>query len=173
METSKLLTDLREEDQPAVRLEQLGWLAGAATGAALAVIIFATGFPFHFSVQLTATKRAGFFLLWLTPVAKSWIGWGLNVLLFIPFGCGLAWWGWTRAWSTPRRGMVAGCSAFFLSCGVEYMQLFLPLRSSSWDDVAMNTLGGLVGWFLFEWAGVWALRLVGDVIGELTSMFES
>lgn len=139
----------------------------------LVVIVFATGFPFRFSAQLTESRRVGFFLLWLTPVAKNWVGWGLNLLFFMPFGCALAWWGWTRAWSKRRRGMIVGFSAFFLSCAVEYMQLFLPPRSSSWDDVAMNTLGGLVGWLLFEWAGLWVLRLVGDVIGELTAMFES
>lgn len=162
-----------EDDRSGVQLERLGWLAGASTIAMVVVIVLATGFPFHFSAELTQSRRVGFFLFWLTPVAKNWIGWGLNVAFFMPFGSCLAWWAWTRGWSLLRSGLVVGLSACLLSCAVEYMQLYLPIRSSSWDDVAMNTLGAVVGWLVFEWLGLWVLRMVSEVIEELASMFES
>lgn len=139
----------------------------------VAAVVVATGFPFHFAPRLTAFRRQGFFLFWLKPVAKHWLGWLLNVLFFMPFGCSLGWWAWTRQWTARRRGIVVFFSSFVLSCSVEYMQLYLPMRNSSWDDVVMNTLGGVVGWLVFEWLGLWLLRLLGEAIGEIASMFES
>lgn len=155
-----------------VRLEEAGWLAGTLTLIALAIIFCATLYPFNFSAQMTETRRMGFFLFWLTPVAKSWVGWGLNVLFFMPFGCVLAWWLWTRNWSPRARGIAAFLTGCLLSYSVEFLQLYVPSRDSSWDDVLMNTLGSLVGWLVFEWLGLPVLRLVGDVLGEFTAMLE-
>lgn len=159
-----------DESPSRVRLDDASWIAGAVTVAALGVILYATLLPFNFSVQLTETHRMGFFLFWLTPVAKGWIGWVLNALLFMPLGCALAWWALTKNWRLRARGIAAFLTGCLLSYSMEFLQLYLPSRNSSWDDVAMNTLGCLVGWLVFEWLGLPVLRLVGDALGEFTAM---
>ena len=144
-------------------------LAGWLTLAAVIVIFLVALFPFNFSLYATAYRRGGFFLDWLTPVAKSWTGWFLNVLFFLPFGVGWAW--WTRA--TNRRSLqtwvVAGIAGLFLSMAVEYLQLFVPTRDSSWDDVVMNTLGTLLGWLVFRYVGSLCLRFVDNALDDLSS----
>jgi glycopeptide antibiotics resistance protein len=172
LETTGLLTNSGDEARSGIQLDRSGRLAGWLTLVMLAAVLFATLFPFDFSLQLTATKRLGPFLFWLTPVAKEWPGWALNVLFFMPFGCGLAWWMRTRDWSVLRRGFTAVLAGCVLSTAVEYLQLYVPGRSGSWDDVVMNTLGSLAGWLVFEWLGLRVLRLVGEALGELTSTFE-
>lgn len=147
-------------------------LAGWVTLAAVTAILLVALFPFNFSVQATAYRREVFFLAWLTPVAKSWKGWFLNVLFFFPFGFGWAW--WTRATNRRRlQGwMVAGAAGMLLSAAVEYLQLFVPVRDSSWDDVFMNALGTVIGWMVFRYVGKASLRYVDQALDELSSALE-
>lgn len=166
------LVEQSGESPSHVQLDGAGRLAAAFTLAALAVILFGTLYPFNFSAQLTETRRMGFFLFWFTPVAKGWVGWTLNVLFFMPFGSTLAWWTWTRRWSPRARGTAAFLAGCLLSYSVEFLQLYVPGRDSSWDDVVMNTLGSVVGWLVFEWLGLPVLRLVGEALGEFTAMLE-
>lgn len=140
--------------------------------AVVLAIFIATLFPFDFSAQLTASERVGSILFWLTPVAKHWVGWVLNVLFFMPFGWALAWWARTAGRRPLWRAIAAGLAGCVLSVLVEYLQLYVPQRNGSWDDVVMNTLGSLAGWLVFEWLGVWTLRLVGEVLGEFTTMLD-
>lgn len=147
-------------------------LAGWLTLAAVLAIFLVAFFPFNFSIGATAYRREGFFLHWLTPVAKSWGGWLLNILFFFPFGIGWAW--WTSATNRRRlhRWFVAGVAGLLLSLTVEYLQLFVPVRDSSWDDVFMNTLGMLIGWLLYRYAGAACLRFVDHALDDLTSVLE-
>lgn len=144
-------------------------LAGWLTLAAVAAIFLVALFPFNFSLQATAYRRGGFFLTWLTPVAKSWTGWLLNILFFVPFGIGWAW--WTRAANLRRlQGwIVAGVAGLILTLTVEYLQLFVPIRDSSWDDVFMNTLGMLIGWLAFRLVGPACLRYIDHAMEDLSS----
>lgn len=146
-------------------------MAAWVTIAVVLAVIFVALFPFDFSARPAAVEQGRFFLFWLKPVAKEWEGWGLNVLFFMPLGCSLAWWLRTRGRSVGRRGVAAFLSGLVLSTAVEYLQLFIPLRNGSWDDVAMNTLGCILGWLAFEWLGMPLLRLVGEALGELTAIF--
>ena len=63
-----------------------------------------------------------------------------NLLLFAPLGGVLCLrnWGWAQAVAT----------AFALSVAIELVQLVVPGRTTSVDDVIFNTLGGAVGWVL-------------------------
>lgn len=148
----------------------IGAWAGRAVVLSVVVIFATTLFPFDFSPQATALRRIGPFLSWFAPIAKSWRSWSLNVVLFLPFGFGLAWWarlrGWRRAAVWP--GIVLGGAA--LSFLVEFLQLYVPRRSTSWDDVVMNTLGALAGIVLFE---LWGARLLGFIETALSDISAS
>ncbi len=67
-----------------------------------------------------------------------------NVLLFLPFGflgflsMGK---GYTNLW---KIAVVTG-AGFLLSCGVEFLQLYSPVRHTSPVDVLTNTMGALSG----------------------------
>jgi glycopeptide antibiotics resistance protein len=61
-----------------------------------------------------------------------------NILLFVPLGAALS----LREWSIGK----AACSGLVLSAAVEGTQwLLIPGRTTSLDDVALNTIGALVG----------------------------
>jgi glycopeptide antibiotics resistance protein len=63
-----------------------------------------------------------------------------NVLLFLPAGLVLG----LRNW-TLRRTAVLALAA---SVAIELLQLVIPGRTTSTDDVILNTLGAIVGWLL-------------------------
>jgi glycopeptide antibiotics resistance protein len=61
-----------------------------------------------------------------------------NIALFVPLGLVLC----LRTWSL-RRTVAAGLA---LSVGIEIAQLFIPGRTTSFDDVLLNTVGVALGW---------------------------
>jgi hypothetical protein len=68
-----------------------------------------------------------------------------NVLLFLPFGAALC----LRGCTTGRTVL----SGVALSVGLEITQLVVPGRTTSVDDVLLNTLGALLGHALLSrWA---------------------
>jgi VanZ like family len=70
-----------------------------------------------------------------------------NVLLFLPLGAGLCLLG--------LRVRATILIAFSLSAFVEITQLFVPGRTTSVDDLLLNTLGALLGHaLLLRWAPV-------------------
>ncbi len=71
----------------------------------------------------------------------------VNVILFLPLGAGLALQGW------PARRCVLVAAA--LSAGVEYAQLFVPHRDSSFADFVSNTAGAFMGLALVRTAALW------------------
>ncbi|MGH7414233.1 MAG: VanZ family protein [Candidatus Rokuibacteriota bacterium] len=115
--------------------------------AAFALVLAACLFPYHFetgpprrlSAELISARKG---------VADALRDVLVNVLLFLPFGVGMA--------ATARqRGLRAGSQAVLtlaagvaLSLGVESLQTFLPSRDPSLRDVAANTGGALLGWLL-------------------------
>ena len=152
--------------------EAMNSLAGPIAIGAFCFIVSATLFPFDFSIRLTASLRNGFFLFWPHLVAKNWVGWLLNLLFFMPFGFAVLWWGQTgnrRLLSHWARVAFAGCA---LSTLVEYLQLFVPGRSSSWDDVLMNTLGTIAGSFIYQRWGQALVRFAESAMMDLRTIFE-
>ena len=81
------------------------------------------------------------------PRTTSWFDLIVNVLLFVPIGyC------WFGLLARERKGLaaimaavatVAGCLA--LSIGIEFIQLWLPVRYCSRSDIAMQFFGTLLG----------------------------
>jgi len=115
-------------------------------------IAYGTLIPFDFSAtsQQVASKRHLFFAVSLAGASRSDLI--SNVLLFLPWG------GLMAVWLAGRKAgfglalpaaAVSGCALGGL---VEAVQLFVPWRTSSWIDVAMNTtgsaLGVVPGWWL-------------------------
>ena len=71
----------------------------------------------------------------------------LNVLLYVPLGFALR-----HGGASLPRVIAAG---FLVSLGVEALQLVIPGRFTSPADLAANTLGGGLGWFLAFDPGMW------------------
>jgi len=127
---------------------------------AVAGILFLTLYPFQFNFGRHLPRA-------LFPFSLG--GWGkdagpldafLNVLLFVPYGFGLA--GKFRERGTPRLttlGYVLAAGAL-LSYAVEFLQIYIPERDSGWGDVLTNSLGAFVGGILFDHWGTAALRLL-------------
>ena len=103
------------------------------------------------SSELEMPER--FWLLWTTPQLiplQDSGAWDLirNVILFIPLGVMIA------AWHGRRLGRPAWRAILLLaaiSASFETLQLFIPVRSPSIDDVIANTLGGSLGVLLVRW----------------------
>ncbi len=118
----------------------------------LAGIFFLTFYPFRFEHQ----DSGGF----LSPFALN--GWGkgvdaldafLNILLFVPFGFGLAEKLRERGQSKLRTFIAVYIFGALVSYFVEFLQLYIPGRDSGWLDVVTNSSGALVGACFFEAAG--------------------
>jgi len=117
--------------------------------------------PFQFFAEETADRRRAPFLLWLSPKFGGWLPFCENIVLFIPFGFGLAVWIENRVGSRVLRILAIVAAGFGFSFTMEVLQSFLVPRGSSWDDVVSNTTGALLGYFVFCIAGARILQF-GD-----------
>jgi len=115
----------------------------------VAGIFFLTLYPFHFINEHSVR--------FLFPFCLN--GWGkgihaldifLNILLFIPFGFGLAEKLRERGKSKVAAFVMVYAVGALLSYAVEVMQIYIPLRDSGWGDVITNSSGAAIGALLFE-----------------------
>lgn len=118
----------------------------------IAGILFLTLYPFRFEYHQSAR--------FLFPFSLE--GWGkgtnvldifLNILLFIPYGFGLAEKLRERGKSKPAVLIAAYISGALLSYLVEILQIYIPRRDSGWGDVFTNSFGALVGAWIFDATG--------------------
>lgn len=118
----------------------------------LAGIFFLTLYPFRF-VHQESTR-------FLFPFSLN--GWGkgtdaldifLNVLLFIPYGFGLAEKLREQGRAKKSTFWIVYISGAVLSYAVEFLQIYVPARDSGWGDVITNSSGAAIGALLFESAG--------------------
>src|SRR5215469_546563 len=131
----------------------------------VAGILFLTLYPFRFSLDANPLLNGSPFLLVSGGKTAGPFDAFLNILLFVPFGFGLAQKlrEIRKSWVTILLlTMVAGA---FLSYCIEFMQIFVPTRDSGWEDVFNNAIGAVLGEFLFE--------LVGKSILNVASQIES
>jgi hypothetical protein len=84
----------------------------------------------------------------------------LNVLLFMPFGFGLA--GLLRRCGLSRlaTAAISLLAGALLSYGVELAQFFIPGRDSGWEDILTNGSGSLAGCLFLYICGLPLLRAV-------------
>jgi VanZ family protein len=133
---------------------------------------------FRWSLRILALALAGICLLTLYPfrinphsypgsnpfLLEGWQkGAGLrdaflNVLLFVPFGFGLAGLFRKRGISRAATILLAYFAGALLSYSVEFAQFFIPGRDSGWEDVITNSAGSLVGCICFLLCGLLLLR---------------
>jgi glycopeptide antibiotics resistance protein len=108
-------------------------------------ILYGTLLPFEFSVpsELIAQRLRR---IWERPLrGSSWADVQANVLFFLPWGFFVALWMARRGAGFVSSLAVALCSGASLSCAVEFLQLFVPTRSTSFVDLVTNTFGATVG----------------------------
>jgi hypothetical protein len=119
---------------------------GIFIGATL-IILFATlkAFDFRFRPLTLQSYLDGFIL-----GPSSLLDFPRNILLFMPFGFGLATLLRRRAWPDKRIWWMVGLSGFLLTWAVESLQLFLPGRTPSLSDMLSNTLGALAGMAVYQ-----------------------
>jgi VanZ family protein len=120
---------------------------------ALLGIAYLTLFPFRFDFSPTLVFHKSPLLLSSSVKLSGPLDFFLNVLLFVPFGFGMA-------AQARKRGLAAGPSFLLaLAAGaccsylVEVLQFYIPARDSGWGDVFTNTTGSLTGCLLFQLCG--------------------
>ena len=136
-------------------------------GPAVAGILFLTLYPFRFFLQAHPLLNGSPFLLVSGGKTNGPLDAFLNILLFVPFGFGLA---QKRREKRKSRAaillltMVAGAS---LSYCIEFLQIYIPTRDSGWEDVFTNAIGTVIGSFVFELAGKSILNAASQIESRL------
>ena len=128
-------------------------------------IVYFTLFPFRFNFRTTAPGYTSPFLLGPSQKNSINLDFFLNVLLFIPFGIGLGAQLRKRGVKRLTGFILALTGGILVSYTIEFLQIYVPMRSSGWDDVFSNSLGSVVGFCVFE--------LCGDAVFQQLSKAEA
>ncbi|NBD31924.1 MAG: VanZ family protein [Cyanobacteria bacterium] len=132
-----------------------------AIGSAL-LIALVTLFPFNFTWQVGISLGNLFRYFHHPSNSADFIG---NILLFMPLSVGLTDWLRHRRMSGWAGVMIVVFLSFGLSLTVEVLQVFLPSRSPTRSDILANSIGGLVGWLIFQLKRIYrSLSVQGLVI---------
>lgn len=126
---------------------------------AVAGILFLTLYPFRFDFH-TPSGMVSPFLLGKGVKSSGSYDAFLNVLLFMPFGFGLAEKLRERGRSRSLALVTVLMAGALFSYGIEFSQIYVPERESGWEDVFTNASGSVVGFLLFELFGATLLRLL-------------
>jgi VanZ family protein len=125
-------------------------------------ILFLTLYPFRFAFAMSATQSASPFLLGSSDKPYGLFNAFLNILLFIPFGFGLAARIKKYARGAVATAFLALIAGGLLSYSIEFLQLFIPGRDSGWDDVVTNSIGAFAGALAFQVCGAALLHFLRD-----------
>lgn len=120
---------------------------------ATAGILFLTLYPFRFDFHAAVAGGGSPFLLGRSEKTAGLFDVVLNVLLFIPFGFGLA--AKLRERGKSRAftfALTLATGALFSYC-IEFLQIYVPPRDSGWEDIFTNTSGSVTGFVLYEFLG--------------------
>jgi hypothetical protein len=128
--------------------------------AAIVGILFLTLFPFRFDFQSRLPGNSSPFLLGSGIKTSGFFDAFLNVLLFVPFGFGLAEKLRERKLSRLATLLVVWVAGAVFSYAIELTQIYIPMRDSGWEDVLTNSTGAVVGSFLFEILGGFTIALL-------------
>lgn len=124
---------------------------------ATAGILFLTMYPFRFSFH-ALPHGASPFLLGSSGKGGGFADAFLNVLLFVPFGFGLAEKLRKRGKSSRFVWAAALGSGALFSYVIEFLQLYIPERDSGWEDVFTNGSGSLIGSIFYLAVGARVVR---------------
>jgi len=103
-------------------------------------IIFLTLFPFRLDPYARPLPQRSPFLPGDSLKMVGRLDFTLNVLLFVPFGAGLAAIMRKRGAGRGAGLLVAMAAGALTSYLVELLQLYIPMRDSGWNDVVSNSL---------------------------------
>ena len=112
---------------------------------ATAGILFLTLYPFRFDSHATTPAGSSPFFLGRTWKPAGFFDGFLNVLLFVPFGFGLAGKFRARGKSLAFALALALATGALFSYIIELLQFYIPQRDSGWEDVFTNASGSLLG----------------------------
>ncbi|XHX76760.1 MAG: VanZ family protein [Stenomitos frigidus ULC029] len=127
---------------------QMKWSLGIV-GGSLGLIVLATLAPFNFALPdaLSPAQIASQFLENASDLDDALA----NILLFMPFGFGLAGWLQKKNGTRLNRLLVILLTSGGVSLTVEVLQVFLAARSPSYTDLLTNSIGGFLGFLIFNW----------------------
>ncbi|MBM7109660.1 VanZ family protein [Brevibacillus laterosporus] len=114
----------------------------------LAVVYGVTGIGTIWDVQRFVTASTSEFnRIYLVPFSSSEVTmpYVLNIIMTIPLGFLLP-----LIWKQFRTIKKVALSGFLLSLCIELSQLFTQSRNTTTDDLIMNTLGAIIGYFIFK-----------------------
>jgi VanZ family protein len=131
---------------------------------ATAGILFLTFYPFRFDFHAAVPGGGPPFLLGRSEKTAGLLDVILNVLLFVPFGFGLAAKFRERGKSRAFTFALALAAGALFSYCIEFLQLYIPPRDSGWEDIFTNSSGSVAGFVLYEFLGKPALGWLS--IGE-------
>jgi hypothetical protein len=121
-------------------------------------ILFLTLYPFRFDFHAGTPGSASPLLLGRSLKPAGFLDGFLNVLLFVPFGFGLAERLRERGKSFAFTLALALASGALFSYSIELLQYYIPQRDSGWEDVFTNSTGSVVGCVGCEILGPTLLR---------------
>jgi len=129
---------------------------------ATAGILFLTLYPFRFDFHAAVPGGGSPFLLGRSLKTARLFDVFLNVLLFVPFGFGLATELRERGKSRAFTLALALATGALFSYCIEFLQLYVPPRDSGWEDIFTNTSGSVAGFVLYEMLGKRALACLSN-----------
>jgi glycopeptide antibiotics resistance protein len=135
-------------------------------------ILFLTLFPFRLTPRASLPGHRLPYLLGGWGEDASSLDAFLNVLLFIPFGFAL-----TEKFREQRKSWLVALirvltAGVMFSYGIEFLQLYIPMRDSAWGDVVTNASGSVAGFILFGLFGNEILRGLSAIKKALDELVE-
>jgi len=116
-------------------------------------ILFLTLYPFRFDFHAASPAGTSPLLLGRSLKPPGFFDGFLNVLLFVPFGFGLAERFRERGKSFAFALVLTLAAGALSSYTIELLQFYIPQRDSGWEDVFTNASGSVVGCLSFEILG--------------------
>lgn len=110
----------------------------------------------RYRYNLVLFKEIGrFFIFWKNVgFGAAFLNIGGNVVAFLPFGCLLA-----TLLNPKEKWYLIALFSFELSLCVELMQLISKLGCFDVDDLLLNTLGGMLGYFIYWLWKKWIMKM--------------
>src|SRR5277367_2786803 len=168
-----LSTSAMQNQQLAVSSKALsrGW-SNRILVLATAGILFLTLYPFRLDFHAGAPGSASPLFLGKRLKPATFLDGFLNVLLFVPFGFGLAEKLRERGKSFAFTLALALAAGALFSYSIEFLQYFIPQRDSGWEDVFTNASGSVVGGIACEILGQSLLRVLSRCEALLESLLK-
>src|SRR5271170_2225121 len=135
-------------------------------------ILFLTLYPFRFDFHAGPPEGASPLYLGKSLKPAGFLDAFLNVLLFVPFGFGLAEKLRVRGKSFAFTLALALAAGALFSYTIELLQYFIPQRDSGWEDVFTNSSGSVVGCIACEILGQSLLRVLSRCETLLESLLK-